>query len=75
MEVKNETNLKKKNIKKQQMSVVCEWKHINPKARLPAGFGSDLRGLQVAAGAQRADRLLKGGDGCATTAGKRFDFL
>lgn len=59
----------------QQRAIVCQWRHINQKARLPAGGGSDLRGLQVAAVAQCADRLLKGGDGCATTAGKWFNFL
>lgn len=48
---------------------------INQKPRLPAGAVSDLRSLQVAAVAQCADRLLKGGNRCAATAGKWFNFL
>ena len=54
---------------------MCHLKHINLKARLAAGGGSDLRGLQVAAVAQCANGVLKGGDGRATTAGEWLNFL
>lgn len=59
----------------QQRAIVSVETHKLEGQTACRGVGTDLRGLQVAAVAQCADRVLKGGDGCATTAGKWVNFL
>ena len=69
MEAKTRTTAQK------SKQLLCQRRHLYKKGRLSAEFGPDLRGLEVATGAQCADRVLKGGDGCTAAAGKWFNFL